>query len=86
MCWRSTMADAPLRAIAIIEGWVSQMGPCYPFEDHADAHDRIASIAHEQAFDEIPSRSELQNAWQRAFARWCKLRRELTKSVLEKQD
>ena len=59
-----TMADAPLRAIAIIEGWVSQMGPCYPFEEHADTYDRIASCAHEQAFDEIPSRSELQKAWQ----------------------
>ena len=71
--------DSPLRADAVVRGWVAQMGPCYPLArrpqgEHADAYARIRAVAAEQAFDEIPGREELQRLWQRAYARWCRLR------------
>jgi hypothetical protein len=66
--------DAPLRARTIIKGWVSQMGPCYRHTDLDAACSRIEAISHELAFDEIPGAGELKKLWQRAYARWCRLR------------
>jgi retron-type reverse transcriptase len=66
--------NSPARADAIIRGWVDQMGPCFPHVDRDEFCDRIRAAAHAQAFDEIPSRTELKQMWQRAFARWGKVR------------
>jgi len=78
-----TKPDAPLRAIAIIEGWVSQLGATYPFSDRKNTCQRIASIAHQQCFDEIPSEDRLLELWQRAYARWSKLRKAASRKTLD---
>jgi hypothetical protein len=69
--------DAPLRAAAMANGWVDQMGPCYDFEDRGAVLRRIAEIAREQAFDELPSRAALLARWRRARDRWHRLRDDL---------
>ncbi len=66
--------DAPLRAIEVIKGWVAAKGPCYKDVDHEETYGRIQAIAHERAFDEILSQPDLKESWQRAYARWGKLR------------
>jgi hypothetical protein len=66
--------DAPLRAVAVINGWLSQMGPCFAHESRRDVCQRIASLAKSLALDEIPSLAQLLEHWQRAYARWCRLR------------
>ena len=70
-------ANSPARADAIIRGWVDQMGPCFPHVDRDEFCDRIRAAGHAQAFDEIPSRTELKQLWQRACARWGKVRANL---------
>ncbi len=66
--------DAPVRAEAIIKGWVSQMGPCFPFIDTGAACRQIREIAAELAFDEIPEPDEIREWWQHAYSRWGLLR------------
>jgi hypothetical protein len=66
--------NSPIRVNQLIAGWVSQKGPCYRFLDYNAAYARIAAIAQEQAFDEIASHVELKRLWQRAWARWGKMR------------
>jgi hypothetical protein len=66
--------DAPVRVFQAIVGWVGQKGPCYPHVDRDAAYARLAAIAREQAFDEIPDRSDVRQLWQRSFARWAKVR------------
>jgi hypothetical protein len=51
-----TKDSSPLRAVETILGWVSQMGPCYPSTDINQAYARISELAHNLAFDEIPSK------------------------------
>jgi hypothetical protein len=51
------------------------MGPCYSHTDHDDAYTRITAITHAQAFNEIPSATEVKKLWQQAYARWRKLRK-----------
>lgn len=71
-----TKSHPPLRAPKILNGWISQIGPCYPcypWMERIATCQRIVDIAGEQAFDEIPSPSEITNLWQRAFARYRKL-------------
>lgn len=83
-------ADAPLRANAIIKGWLAQAGPCYPWAGREQDCARIAAIARHHAFDEIPSVGDLSALWQRAYARWCRLRwasygRAISKALPEKR-
>jgi hypothetical protein len=58
----------------IVHGWLGQKGPCYLGSDRDEVCRRITAIAGEQAFDEIPGTAELKGLWQRAYARWCRLR------------
>jgi hypothetical protein len=67
--------DPSLRAVHTIKHWLNQRGPCYPWSDRDAACERIAKLARKQAFEEIPPASALQDLWQRAYARWCKLRK-----------
>ncbi len=55
-----TKPSAPLRAFETIEGWTEQLGPCRPHLDPSDLLERIASVAHEHAFDEIPAGQALE--------------------------
>lgn len=81
-----TKPDAPLRAIATIQGWISQLGPTFMFADRRRVCQRAASIAAEYGFDEIPSEQQLLDDWQRAHARWCKLRQRHTKKRIPALD
>jgi retron-type reverse transcriptase len=69
------LSDAPLRAVATVQGWLSQLGPCFRFSDRTDVCQRLAALAASQAFEEIPSRKQLLRHWRNAFAGWKKMRR-----------
>jgi hypothetical protein len=69
--------NAPLHALAAINGWVDQLGPCYEFEDHSVVLDRIAEMAASQGFDEIPTRGALRERWRRAHQRWLEIRQDV---------
>ncbi len=66
---------APIRAMEIIKGWTEQLGACYEYEDREPVYARIVSLAHEQAFHEIPSWSEFEDTWEQAYVRFYHLRR-----------
>lgn len=66
---------APLRAIRVIEGWISQLGPCYPNVDREEVCKRVTTIARDFAFDEIPGSDDLKKMWRTSYDdRWCSLR------------
>lgn len=67
--------NSPVRVFHAIVAWVGQKGPCYPYLDHDAAYSRIGAIAGKHAFDEIPGRSDIKRLWQRAYARWCRMRK-----------
>lgn len=69
--------DPSIRAALTINGWVEQLGPCYPFVRRAPMYARLAKIAAEQAFDEIPSRDAVIARWRRAYRRWREVRDEV---------
>jgi retron-type reverse transcriptase len=75
-------ANAPLRAIKSVEGWLAAMAPCYPFVNRAVVCEQIAEIAGAAAFDEVPGPQELQACWQRAYARWRKMKKKLKRRLL----
>ena len=69
-----TKSQPAVRARQTIRAWLTQRGPCYPSTDRPKLYRKIASTAAEFAFDEIPGADELQARFQRAYARWGKLR------------
>jgi hypothetical protein len=69
--------DSAVRAAATINGWVDQLGPCYPFVQRPQVYRRVAEVAAKWAFDEIPSRDAINSRWRRAYKRWCALRKEV---------
>jgi hypothetical protein len=70
-----TKPAAPIRAFEAIEGWIEQLGPCRPHLDVAEFDARIASVAHEHAFDEIPDRQAIEERLLHGYRRWASLRR-----------
>lgn len=66
--------NSPLAANAALVGWVHDKAPCYPTVDVGRAYTRIARLADDQSFEEIPDEPEVAEKWQLAHARWCKLR------------
>jgi hypothetical protein len=72
-----TKSDAPLRATHTVKQWLNQRGPCYPWSDREGVCQKIIALAQEHAFEEVPTASELLQLWQRAYARWCKLRKQV---------
>lgn len=70
-----TKSDAPVRAIRTLLQWINQRGPCYAWSDRDQVCERIIELARAQAFEEVPGPGELQERWQRAHARWRKLRK-----------
>jgi len=67
-------ADAPLRAIETVQGWVEQQGPCLPQVHLPTAYARIRATALGLGFDELPSLKEVRTIWQDAYALWCSRR------------
>lgn len=72
---------APLRAAAILKGWLDQQGPCFPSEDRDQVLNRRAETAKGLAFDETPNREALMRRWQASHARWCRLYRRLSETA-----
>jgi hypothetical protein len=70
-----TKPAAPLRAFETIEGWTEQLGPCRPHLELADFYARIASVAIRHAFDEIPTRTDIEGRLRLGYRRWVSLRR-----------
>ncbi|WP_339683187.1 reverse transcriptase domain-containing protein [Gimesia maris] len=64
--------DSPLLAISIVEGWLSQLGPCFLHENRGDVIQKILDIAAEYGFDELPGTDTLKFIWLQAYARWVK--------------
>lgn len=67
---------SPIRARAIVQGWLRQMGPCYAHEDVQGVVGRVCETAQQLAFDEIPDAEALRADWQLAGARWHILARD----------
>lgn len=59
-----------LVASAVVTGWLDQLGPCFEFENRQLVCHRIAAIASQYSFEEIPSPWCLLRIWQRSFDRW----------------
>jgi retron-type reverse transcriptase len=72
--------NAPVRAVQCIQGWVNDKAPCFKFINPDEAWDRIAEIARALTYDEIPARQTVKDWWQRAHARWCRLRKQVRQS------
>src|SRR5262249_23879080 len=66
---------SPLRAVDTINGWISQMGPCFDEKEISRVYARIGSLAHNLGFDEIPSREEVGRNWRKAHQRWERCRK-----------
>jgi group II intron reverse transcriptase/maturase len=67
--------DAPIRALETIAGWIDQAGPCYCDQDVTAVHTRIERIARTYAYEEVPTRDEVQTRWGSAYDRWNGRRR-----------
>jgi retron-type reverse transcriptase len=69
---RANEAPDPVKqANAILRGWLGQMGPAYPHADKT-VYARLRQVADAQGF--TTRRSVIKGLWQRAFARWGKVR------------
>lgn len=73
--------DSPVHAWLTVKGWVASKGPSFPFTNPDEAWGRIADIADGAGFEEIPDRQRVKEWWQRAYARWCRLRRQVRESL-----
>jgi RNA-directed DNA polymerase len=63
-----------LRAVEIVLGWVSQMGPCLPTTDVDGAYARVVSLARGLGFDELPPFEGVRRSWHLAYQRWVRCR------------
>ena len=63
-------ASPPLHAISVVTGWIQALGPCFEAEDHDAVVGRLASIAKNLAFDEVPASDDLLTMWAAAAERW----------------
>ena len=77
-------SHSPVAACETLLGWISDKAPCYPGTNKQRAYDRMMRLAAVQGFDEMPDRHEVEHVWQRAYARWCKLRKGLAASSASK--
>jgi len=72
--------NSPIAAIRSITGWVADKAPCYPHANIDWVFARIKHFAAAHGFEEIPDKGEVAGLWQRAYARWCKLRKKVSES------
>ncbi|WP_435010192.1 reverse transcriptase domain-containing protein [Tundrisphaera lichenicola] len=68
---------SPIRAIEVIEGWITQAGPCYAHQDTRAACRRVARIARSFALEEIPDEEELKTLWAAGRQSWLRVRDEV---------
>jgi retron-type reverse transcriptase len=55
--------NSSVRAIAIIKGWLSQMGPCFDSSDTVAVLSEIKHLANAEGFDELPSKKQFRKWW-----------------------
>jgi retron-type reverse transcriptase len=63
-------AESPQRAVQVIEGMVSQLGPAYLHSDHKAIYAIVQDVAHSAAFEEIPNFSQFCSLWKKSHDRW----------------
>jgi retron-type reverse transcriptase len=73
---------SPIRANQTIMGWVNQLGPCFDSTDLTQTYARIVTLAHNQAFDEVPSMEQVRRHWRSAYMRWLHVRRHIDQRVV----
>jgi hypothetical protein len=61
---------SPIRATAIVHGWLDQLGPAWEFENHDAIIHGVRTLAGALAFDELPDSSALLEIGQAAYERW----------------
>jgi retron-type reverse transcriptase len=76
----------PLKAIAVIDGWLGYLGPTYHHEDRATILSRIARIAAEQDYDEMPEKEHFLQVWSAAHARWSRTREQEAANLKRRLD
>lgn len=69
-------AHSPLVANKALRGWINSLGPCFGTVDFDTFYSELHGRASALAFDEIPTAQEVHDFWQRAYARWRKLRQD----------
>ena len=67
---------APLRAIAVVQGWLGYQGPCFKHEARGKVINKIQEMAEHCGFSEIPARYALEAVWEKAWATWSRIMEE----------
>ena len=57
----------------VVDGWIHQLGPCYPSASRSDTCKRIRHLAQGQAFEEIASHKVLMELWSDAHDSWTSI-------------
>lgn len=70
--------NSPIKAIAMIKGWLAQMGPCYDHSQTKEILKQLRSTATDVGFDEIPRIKLLQKWWSDSRDDLTELRKQLT--------
>jgi retron-type reverse transcriptase len=68
-------SNSPLRARQAIDGLLQYFGPAYRNSDRRGTYRVIKAIAHEYAFEEMPSKDEFLAVWRSGYRRFERLRR-----------
>jgi hypothetical protein len=66
--------DAPLRASELFNGVIEHAGPALPFSDTQRVYRNLTAVAHEVAFEELPSYEQTLRLWEGADKRSQHLR------------
>jgi group II intron reverse transcriptase/maturase len=73
---------APLVAHEVVRGWGGQLGPTYPWHERREVWKRVVMLARQWGFDEPPSFRAFRASWQRAFARYGRLRNRVVRKLV----
>jgi hypothetical protein len=67
---------SPVRAQETVRAWLDQLGPAHAHARRPDVYGRVARLARDAAFEELPGVRELDAVWQSAARRWDDVRRQ----------
>jgi hypothetical protein len=79
-----TKEHAPLRAQRTILDLLKQRGPCYRWSPPTEIFPRMVALARKFAFDEIPDYADVQSCYQKANARWGRLRKKVQEKYADR--
>ena len=84
--WAWPTRSRPPRSVPTRSSWAgpSRLGPCRPNLDIAGTYARIASLAREHAFDEIPPLWAIEDRLLHGYRRWESLRGRARRSPMER--